>query len=399
MAGGVHERLVLGVGDQRARDEEAFQRLGPARALAVVPAALARDGVAVGGLVEPVAVLPLGRVGARDEGAGGNLDHIRRCYAAGVSRAREGRAGERETECEQGAGEDHPWNLFTSRRPGESQKFERKAFAHHHALADNSQRKRSSREARHATLETPACRNGGPRGHRARGRHRRPRHGRPIVRRQPGHDPAATGSGRAALRLVQPVRRRMRRLCAVQPLQPVQSVCGRMRPVQPLRCRMRSLRRVQPVCCCAADPAGPAIRATPAIRARRACGPCGPCNPCNAWPALRPLPTASFRCLAAACSLQPQRLQPLRGRLAAACGPAIPAGHAALAIPARLPAPRAAPATLADPVTPVRGEPVQPVRAVQSLQPVRGGKPVQPVRALRRLQPVQPLRRPPRRSS
>ena len=192
--------------------------------------------------------------------------------------AREGRDRECETECEQGSGEGHPWNLFTSGALEESQKFERMAFARHHALADNSQRKRSSREARHAALETPACRNGGPCGHRARGRYRRPRHGRHIRRREPGRDPAATGPGRAHLRLVQPlravqslqpvrggmravrtmrplqsVRWGLRRLWAVQPMQPVQPMCGHLRslwrvqPLQSLCGRMRSVRRVQPV--------------------------------------------------------------------------------------------------------------------------------------------------------
>jgi hypothetical protein len=49
-------------------------------------------------------LLPLGGVGARDEGAGGDLDHIRRRCGASMGRTREGSAGERETECEHGAG-------------------------------------------------------------------------------------------------------------------------------------------------------------------------------------------------------------------------------------------------------------------------------------------------------
>ena len=213
MARGIHERLVLGVGDRRARDEEALQRLGPARALAFVPAALPRAGVAVGRLVQLVGVLPLGRVGARDEGAGGNLDHGRGNRGSGVGGAREGSDGDREAYGEQSSGEGHRSTLFAGPPAVESQKFERKGFAPHHALTDNSFRTRTLREARHATHETPACRNGGPCGHRARRRRQwRPRRGRYIRRREPGGDPAASGPGRARLRLVQPLR-------TVQPMQ------------------------------------------------------------------------------------------------------------------------------------------------------------------------------------
>ena len=117
MARGGHERLVLGVGDQGARDEEAVERLGPARALAVVPAALPRPGVAIGRLVKPVGVLALGRIGARDEGAGGNLDHLRHDRAGGLCWAREQRAGGDETGDECGAEGDHRTSV-APRPPG-----------------------------------------------------------------------------------------------------------------------------------------------------------------------------------------------------------------------------------------------------------------------------------------
>ena len=228
MARGIHERLVLGVRDRRARDEEALQRLGHAPALAVVPAALPRSGMAVGRLVELIGVLPLGRVGARDEGASRNLHDLGRDRGFSVGSTRESGAREREAEGEQGSKQHHLRNLFTGSPIEESQKFERREFARHDAVADNSSRTLSSREAPHATLETPARRNGGPRGHRACGRHnRRPRHSRHIRRRESGGDPAASGPGRAPLRLLQPLR-------AMRPMQPVQSLRGGMRTLRAL---------------------------------------------------------------------------------------------------------------------------------------------------------------------
>ena len=225
MARGGHERRVLGVGDQRTGYEEALQRRGPARALAIVPAALPCSGVAVSRLVQLVGVLPFGRTGARDEGPGGNLDHGRGRHGAGMGGAREDCAGDRETHGQQSSDGGHRATLFASRPTEESQKFEWKGFAPHHALADNSYRTRTSREARHATHETPARRNGGPCGHRAcRLRRRRPRRGRHIRRRNPGGDPAASEPGGAPLRFVQPLRT----------VQSVPAVCGSLRTMQSL---------------------------------------------------------------------------------------------------------------------------------------------------------------------
>ena len=121
VARGVHKCRIVGIGDEGAGDEEASQRPLPARAFAVVPAALPCTGVAVGCLVEPVAVLPFGCVGAGDEGAGGNLDQRRNGHVPGVGGACHEHSGDGESGDAHGTRDNHRTRLVPGRRARESQ--------------------------------------------------------------------------------------------------------------------------------------------------------------------------------------------------------------------------------------------------------------------------------------
>ena len=376
MARGGHERRVLGVVDQRTGYEEALQRRGPARALAIVPAALPCSGVAVSRLVQLVGVLPFGRTGARDEGPGGNLDH--------------------------GRGRHVPaWEVpaktapETARHTASKARTEVIARLYREPPGGGVTKNLSGRDLPR-TMRWPTIRT----EHGHRGRPDMPRT-KPLlagtvvpvviglaVFAGGGHAAAGTSAGETPAATPQHQDPGVLVFASCNP-------CGPCNPCRP--------------CAGACGPCGPCNPCNPCNPCAGACSPCGACNPCNpcnpcaaladhaalATPAirarrvLRPAPTASFRVSPPRAIPATPALRAIRVTHALQRTPATPVGLATRVIRV-IRVRRVILATPAQPRTPVvparRAIPAKrPTRATPAHPATRAGRAAPAIHAIRAL--------------